>query len=298
MPGFKLQWLSAMLALCIVASPLLGRAEGQATPAPTMDALIAREIALLELVDGGKPLSPDERAQAAEAVASAMRGNPTVWLRNDAIWVKSLQRADGDRSYAAALRRAARLTVEEAKPSPPGLEQAYAIEQQIIHAHDATVLFDPKRSHIITESTLRDLHTASAWFAEKAGVPGPSANFTDNVGTWLKANYAATDDRVANALANEAQNFPLAPHFFTRTDSKRREAVLQQVRAQFQTADTPERDVMLVVAVAIVAELCAEQSQHGPKPLPVDRYMMMMRTVVLGSTTVHSLNRFGPFSRH
>ena len=59
------------------------------------------------------------------------------------------------------------MEVDKSKPAPPGLEQAYAIERKIIDAHDATVLFDPSRSHIITEGGVRDLRIASAWLAQK-----------------------------------------------------------------------------------------------------------------------------------
>jgi hypothetical protein len=288
--------LGVVLALAMAARTLPAYAQGAAASPPTTAALVAREIAALELVGGGTPLTRDEQVQAEEAVASAMRANPEAWLRSEATWTEPLQRARGDRAYAAALRRTVRLGVELASPPPAGLEHAYAIEREIIHAHDPTVVFDRARGHLMTEASVRDLAIASSWFAARFGLPAPSAEAARHLSDWLEASYTGTDDHLAGALASAAEHAPFAARAFAGIDAKRREAAIGKLRGPFQAAEAPARDVMLAVAAAVFAELAAQQAR-APAGLPVDRYMEIMRTVVLGSTVVHGLNQNGPHSR-
>lgn len=297
MSCFKRAALAAALALSLFVNALGARAETSAPQTPAMrDAFIAREIAVLELVCGS-PLAPEEQKLAAEAVASALRGNPDAWIHDSATWAPALARAGGDPAYAAALRQKLRLHVEEAKPSSPGLEESDVIERKIIHAHDATVAFDPKRSHIVTEATLRDLRQATLWFAVQAGLPGPSPDFIGAMRAWVKANYASADDVEARALANMAENFTVTPRVFASLDAKKRGTVLTEVRQQIEAADAPMRDVWQGVAAAILAEHSAQRVQNEAKnnALPVDHYMAMARTAILGYGAVLGINRHGPF---
>jgi hypothetical protein len=253
--------LSAGFVLCILASSLPVHAQGAGNAKPTMAALVAREIAALELVDGGTQLTTDERRQAAEAVASAMRSNPKTWLQNDAIWSEPLKRAAQDRAYAAALRRSIRYGVEEGKPAPPGLEQAFVIERQIIHRHDPTIVFDPQRSLILTESSLRDLRTASEWLARQCNLPAPSENFTEHVRDWLRANFIKTDNKLALAVAIQGESFPFLAPALAGADPQRKEAALQQARLELQAADPTSRDLKLAGSAAVLGALAEQQAR-------------------------------------
>jgi hypothetical protein len=273
-----------MLALPLVKTSL-ARASGSA---PTRDEMVACEIALLELTTGGTQLTPDERRQAAEAVDSGMRGNSEVFLRNYAAAIQLLKRAAGDHVYAAALRQALRFNVETAN-SPAGLEQSYAIERQIIHTHDPTVVLDRNRKHIITESTLRDLYTESVWFAEKTSLPGPSADFKDHLRAWLKASYAGMYDELAESLANEPQNFPLLADIVNRSDPQERKAALQALRTKLEADAQPTRDEVLAGGVALAAKRAVQQSNQTSNGTEANGF--------LTNTTVHWINMCGPYSR-
>ena len=173
MPILRIKPLSLVLVLYSIVSPLSAWAQST----PTTAELVAREIAVLELA-GGAPLISGERQQAAQAVASAINGNCEILLQNYAAMAESLQRAAQDRAYAADLQRLLRYSAEENKPVPQGLEQATAIERQIVRGHDPTVVVHPAREYIITEANLRDFRTAATWFAREWNLPAPTQDFT------------------------------------------------------------------------------------------------------------------------
>lgn len=105
---------------------------------------------------------------------------------------------------------------------------------------------------------------------------------------------------MAKALANATENFTVTPNIFAKINDKDRENHLKQVRDQIRGAEGPMRDVGQAVAVAFLAQLCAQrqaQKQGKGRGLPVDRYWDIARTAILGGVTVHGLNMHGPFSR-
>jgi hypothetical protein len=245
-----------MVALFPIVGPLLTCAQGT----PTSSALVAREIAVLELAGGGTPLTTAERQQAAEAVASAMRGNPQVLLRNYAALAEPLQRAAHDRAYAAGFQKLLRYTAEENKPVPRGLEQAAAIERRIVFAHDRTVVFDPARQHIITEAGLRDFCTAAAWLAREWNLPAPTPDFTAHLRNWFRTSYLTADKDLALVLATQGESFPFVAPALARVDPKRLAAVAQQVRQQLQAAGPTLRDLGLAESVAVLGAAAARKA--------------------------------------
>ncbi len=249
---FKLQRLIAALVLGAFA-------QSCAAAGPSAEALVAREITVLELAGGGTPLTPTERRQAAEAVASALRGNPQALFRNYAALTQPLQRAAHDRAYAERLRKALRYTVEEGQPAPQGLERITAVERQIVRAHDPVVAFDPARKHLITEASLRDFRDASAWLAQQWNLPPPTPNFTAHLRDWFRTAYLKSDNITAQVLASQAESFPYMAAALAKADPKRKEAAIQQARQQLQSSDPVTRDQALAASVAVLGVLAERQ---------------------------------------
>ena len=248
------------LSVALVLFPIIGRELACAQSTPATAGLVAREIAVLELAGGGTPLTAAERQQAAEAVASAMRGNPQVLLGNYAALAEPLQRAAHDRAYAASFQKLLRYTAEENKPVPRGLELAAAIERRIVCAHDRTVVFDPARHHIITEAGLRDFRTAAAWLAREWNLPAPTQDFTAHVRNWFRTSYLTADNDLALVLATQGESFPSVAPALARVDPKRVAAVAQQVRQQLQAAGPTSRDLGLAESIAVLGAAAARKA--------------------------------------
>jgi hypothetical protein len=294
-----------MIMACWLANPLPARAEGR-DQAPTMAALVAREIAVLELAGGATPLTPGERQRAAEAVASAARGNRAALLRNYAALTEPLQRAARDRAYAAGLRRVMRYAVEDNKPVPAGLEQTAAIERQIVLAHDPTVVFDPARQYVITETSLRDFRTASAWLAREWNLPPPTSDFTVHIRDWFQRSYLTSDPNLAQVLATQGESFFFVGPGLAKADPKARETAIVRVRQQLQAADPVARDLGLATAVAMIGAQAGRQMaknvQFGAlcaSPLLSAEYTRNCQVLmgsIFGVATVNGINNADVFA--
>ncbi len=282
--------LGAALAVATAVIVIATRVQSSPPSSSKNEPIVAREIAALELVIGS-PLTPDERREVADAIAGAMRANPEALLHDQRTWIAPLEHAGKDRGFAAALRRSARMNVELAKPIPRGLEQAYTFERRLVQARDATVVFDATRSHLVTERTVRDLHTTAAWFGTSFGLPAPGAKFANHVRDWLRDNYALLDDHVASALETSAETLVFAQQALVKIDPRRRAEVTAKVREQFKAADEPTRDVALAVVGATLALAAVEHRTAKTSP---ERYMDLVRIVLLGTATVRGINQNGP----
>ncbi|CAL1242100.1 hypothetical protein [Candidatus Methylocalor cossyra] len=263
---FRFCLFAVALAAWFLVRPPLARAQ-----TPTTGALVAREIAVLKLAGGGTPLTLDERRQAAQAVQSALATNRAALLKSYAELTKPLKRAAHDRAYAAYLRLLIRYADETAQlPPGTGLDQTVAIEQQIIHAHDPTVVVDTKRQLIITEKSLRDFLTASQWLARKYHLPPPSDHFTAHLRDWFLANYVSSDDATAVALALQGVTFPYVAPVIAEANPARKQATFQQIRQQLQAADPAARDLLLAGTITALGALCAKKAEEKARFAWVD----------------------------
>ncbi|GEM_PF-3594571 len=302
MPSCRMRTIGFVLTMFPIISPLSACAQST----PSTNALVAREITVLELAGGGTPLTPTERRQAAEAVASGMRGNPQVMLRNYADLDKPLQRAARDRAYAAGLRRILRYALEEGPPAPQGLEQTFAIERQIVRAHDPTVVFDPARKQIITESNLRDYRTASEWLAREWNLPPPTGDFTAHLREWFRTSFIKTDKDTAEMLATQGESFPFVASGLAKADPKAKEAAILQVRQQLQAADPTTRDLGLATAVAALGARTEQQATQQdpleglctgfPFTPETSRQCRVLYGSVFGLATVRGINNADVFA--
>jgi hypothetical protein len=271
-----------------------------------MSELVAREIAVLELAGGATPLTSGERQQAAEAVASAARGNREALLRNYAALTEPLRRAARDRAYAAGLRRVLRYAVEDNRPVPAGLEHSAAIERQIVLAHDPAVVFDPGRQYIITETSLRDFRTASAWLAREWNLPPPSGDFTAHIRDWFRRSYLTSDKSLAQVLATQGESFFFVGPGLAKADPKAKETAIAQVRQQLQAADPTSRDLGLATAVAMIGAQAERQTTNNIQfgalcagPLLSAEYTRNCQVLmgsIFGVATVNGINNADVFA--
>ena len=285
---------AAIWALC--AGALLASAAALAQPAappPSAEEMAATEIAVLEFLGGGSPLTREERQQAIEASALAARLQPAFWIKATMKWRSILQRAAGDHVYEGDVREGSRYTVQSYAQNGhgdvlAGMEPVDAIENRIILAHDPVVVFDPQHKFIVTEHTLQVLQQAAAWMSENAGLPGPGADFTDRARQWIRSSYASLDAETAEALAAIERDLPAAYDSLRQADPQRREATMGSVRAAYQAVG-PGRDLKMAETAALMARLNYQQTAQAQQANAIRAMTGMMETMVMGQVTRRSM---------
>ena len=256
-----------MVAIALLSTgwlfPQTALAQGRGSAAPTRSELLATEIGILELVCGG-PLTANERLQAAESVDIALSGNRAMTLKNFVPASNVLQKAAKDRDYAQSARQHIRFAVETTPPTP-GLERADAIEAAIIRRHDPVVVLDRARHYLISENTLRDLNSNSAYYAQKLGLPAPSADFNNHLRAWIKANYQSSNANTVAILSEEPQNFMWLTDAFKSPRYK--QAGIPTLRTKLTNESPAMRDVSLAIAVSTESRAIYAEVQRGMEDL-------------------------------
>jgi hypothetical protein len=218
--------------------------------------MTGREIALLQFLGGGSPLSSTEKQEAARIVDLAMHTAPQTWIRLDENGAKVLQQiAAGGPASAGDIRESGRLSSELGKSIDPKLQTTFDMEARIIKAHDPVVFFDRAHNLLVTEQTLRVLQTASTWTAKMFQIPAPDDRFLDTVRETARSGISTVFDQIAlDGLVHIERNFPYAGKFFAQVGPQKTDAFFRGNRPRMiDLPDHKAAQLNLAKAAAVIS---------------------------------------------
>ncbi len=189
-------------------------------------AMVDREIRALEFVCGS-PLNPREKQTAARVVDSGMRADPAGWKQADAETAQALRLiASGNAASNNALRRQWR-SVYVFQPEKLVDPTGYALERQIIEAHDPVLAVDRARKLVVTRQALPLMRQVAAWVAATYHVAPPSAGFDSLVADHLRSALPHMSAKDAELYADFEEHAAYAAPFYNRSSPALR-ATLQK----------------------------------------------------------------------
>jgi hypothetical protein len=249
----------ALRCAVLAASVLL------AAPAWAQDAVVAREIALLEFFGGGSPLTPAERAEAAEIVALQQRTDPRQAAVNDANGAQLLHRiAAGADAGTELIRAQVRRTATFGHASNPAFEPVVRAEGRIIAAHDPAVVADPAHERLITQHAVEAMVAADRAGARLFSVPSPGADAVPALADRLRAEYGGLDEKMQEFLAQADGNLPYATRYLETSGRDKLAGFVAQWRPQIMAVTDPvEQQLRLTEVMAVAGSVGAKQAAGG-----------------------------------
>ena len=240
---------------------------GFAQAAPAGEAgMVRTEIAVLEFIGGGTPLTAEERQEAAEIVAKGMQAHPDLWTaadRNAQLLLAEI--AKKNTVDNRALREANRYVYAFTTPNMGRLGEEFVLEQRIVESHDPVVAIDTVHRRLVTQHSLGILRQTSAWVAQSYGIAGPAANFDTQITADLKQQLSSLEPGIGDGIAHIERDAIYAPPYYAGiTAAQKQDIFVTRRSATFPNLnDAKGEQWQIAEAAGMLSRFAATQTQNA-----------------------------------
>jgi hypothetical protein len=253
----------------VLLAPALARAQ------VSSESMVAREIAMLEFVGGGSPLTPGEREQAAAVVQEGMRLDPKAWTELDAQHAQALQAANrASPAQVGAVRLNWRLGAAKHNIAAPDFAPLADAERRILDAHDPVLYLDAAHGWLVTAHTVQVLAQALPGGAKALGLPPPAPGAAALMAERAPEFLPQLQEQGHDAFTRAEQVLPLALAGIKDRTAQNRAALHDGIA---QVADVGTRDLQIARIMVLSGRQVAEAGGAGGRTAAGMQRAMMMQ---------------------
>ena len=258
---------------------LAGTAWGQEAD---QQGIVQREIAVLQFVGGGSPLTSAERQQAALLCASAMRKDAAKWTAADRAAEQMLTVLAGhDAAIVGRIWDQQRYAYLFHEGMNPVFAAEAAIEGRIIEAHDPVVVMDSAHHRAVTGHMLLAVREAANITAAGYKLPPPAGDF-DVIVRGEVQSLPTLDPAIADGFAHATRDQPYLGRWLAAATPAARTKFYNNRDKVFHEVDNHRAEQWQIAeAGAMMSGFAAKHAPAGGSAQE-QLYRMKMQNHVLG----------------
>lgn len=234
----------ALAPLMLLPAPVIA--------APSDPGQAAREAIYLGAC-AGRPVDAAIRARSAEIAALGDRLDPVAWRKGDAAFAAAYAKIRNDPSALNRFRSACRVSIEFGPPTTPALAPAFDAERALVRTLDPTVMAEARTKSLVSEQTLLHLRAIAGLYAQRTGLPGPSARFLEVVRARLAAGAVTPGSDLFHTIAAADDDAAFVDAGLSVIPAAKRAVGIAQDRAAYATLAGDARDWRLATDAATIA---------------------------------------------